>query len=155
VDTISAGNVLLISGCVDPPIDVVKLAYIYGVNVRVVSGAEWQDAIDMGKRRERPTIYINERLTSDDQRFAIARDLGHFFLHRQSQAAFRNYATTPHSPKDRLHAEAEHFAEELLMPAPWVEAYGRYEVPTQLAQRFKVSEALMRRRLSFLTSTNP
>jgi Zn-dependent peptidase ImmA (M78 family) len=144
----SAADVIRERGISTPPVDVIAIAEAYGIRVKEVDGAEWDGAVDMGRPGEPPTIYVNSSSSATRQRFTIAHELGHFFLHGDRQRAFRD---TFSSQGLHLHEiEANRFSAELLMPAHWVKAYLRYESPIQLADRFNVSFQAMTIRLNTL-----
>jgi Zn-dependent peptidase ImmA (M78 family) len=131
-----------------PPVDVVAIAEAYGIQVRGADHAQWDGAIDMGGAGQPPTIYVAGVKRTPGQRFAIAHELGHYFLHGHLQRAFRDKFGA--QGFDPLEMEANRFALELLMPASWVQTYAQYENASQLAQRFGVAPETMRKRLDAL-----
>ena len=57
-------------------------------------------------------IHLDERLT--EQRFVLAHELGHLFLHKKANAIFMDSRT--HFNTDKYEREADTFAMELLVP---------------------------------------
>ena len=59
-------------------------------------------------------IYLDERLTEAEQRFVLAHELGHLFLHKKANAIFMDSRTQFNT--DKYEQEADTFAMELLVP---------------------------------------
>lgn len=59
-------------------------------------------------------IYLDERLTESEQRFVLAHELGHMFLHKKANAIFMDTRTQFNT--DKFEKEADTFAMELLVP---------------------------------------
>ena len=59
-------------------------------------------------------IYLDERLTEAEQRFVLAHELGHLFLHKKANAIFMDSKTQFNT--DKYEREADTFAMELLVP---------------------------------------
>ena len=59
-------------------------------------------------------IYLDERLTEAEQRFVLAHELGHLFLHKKANAIFMDSRTQFNT--DKYEREANTFAMELLVP---------------------------------------
>ena len=59
-------------------------------------------------------IYLDERLSEIEQRFVLAHELGHMFLHKKSNAIFMDTRTQFNT--DKFEKEANTFAVELLVP---------------------------------------
>lgn len=116
------------------------------------------------------TIGINPKDNYFRQRFSMAHELGHYLLHKQSNELFvdkdfivkyrhtnRNYSVS----EKRQEQEANAFAAALLMPADYIEAemendelseLAEIELISQLANKFKVSEAAMSYRFANLNT---
>ena len=58
-------------------------------------------------------IYLDERLTKAEQRFVLAHELGHMFLHKRANAIFMDTRTQFNT--DKFEKEADTFAMELLV----------------------------------------
>jgi len=80
-------------------------------------------------------------------RFTIAHEIGHFLLHPERAVAERGGATSVATA--RFEREADQFAAELLMPAPFVRQAVLEDGldVDRLADRFEVSLGAMRQRL--------
>ena len=59
-------------------------------------------------------IYLDDQLPEKEQRFVLAHELGHMFLHKKSNAIFMDTHTCFNT--DKLEREANTFAAELLIP---------------------------------------
>ena len=59
-------------------------------------------------------IYLDERLAEAEQRFVLAHELGHLFLHKKANAIFMDSRTQFNT--DKYEREADTFAMELLVP---------------------------------------
>lgn len=58
-------------------------------------------------------IYLNENISEEEQRITLAHELGHLFLHKNTNAIYLNTATSLNT--QRLEREADIFASELLI----------------------------------------
>ena len=123
-----------------PPVDVADIARRLGVqlatDIWVPSGR--LDATDPANA----TIYVSPVDGAARQRFTIAHELGHLFLHDLG-IMYRDYSGTPEE------IQANRFAADLLVPW-WMldvakKAVGRN--PSELARLFQVSEQMMRIRM--------
>lgn len=107
------------------PVDLKVIADKNGVTIHEVPHiGNWDDDIsgvisyDNGK----PEIFIRNRDSVTRQRFTLAHELGHFFLHEGER--FRdNYASTSSGNYDPDEIAANAFAAELLMPSLAVEFF--------------------------------
>lgn len=59
-------------------------------------------------------IYLDENLSDQEQRFVLAHELGHMFLHKKANAIFMDAKTQLNTTKYEI--EADLFAIELLLP---------------------------------------
>ncbi|WP_243014608.1 ImmA/IrrE family metallo-endopeptidase [Brevibacillus borstelensis] len=96
----------------------------------------------------RYVIAVDERLPLPSRREKIAHELGHLLLHEGIQ---------PIGSTSMIHwqeAQANHFAEHLLMPfpmfVPLLENCNRYKAPFLLARIFRVPLALAQKRFDRL-----
>jgi Zn-dependent peptidase ImmA (M78 family) len=104
------------------PVDVYLIAQMYDVSIQE---REMEDAISgmLAITDGRAIIVVNKDHAPRRQRFTIAHELGHFFLHRNSTNVFID--VSPIYFRNRLSSEgtnlreqeANRFAAELLMPA--------------------------------------
>lgn len=66
-------------------------------------------------------IYLDERLSDPEQRFVLAHELGHMFLHKKANAIFMDTRTQLNGA--RYEQEADLFAMELLLPDDLLSEY--------------------------------
>lgn len=66
-------------------------------------------------------IYLDNRLSKNEQRFVLAHELGHMFLHKKVNAIFMDTRTQFNTDKFELEANA--FAMELLLPDSFLDEY--------------------------------
>ena len=66
-------------------------------------------------------IYLDERLPEPEQRFVLAHELGHMFLHKKANAIFMDTRTQLNGA--RYEREADLFAMELLLPDELLSEY--------------------------------
>jgi Zn-dependent peptidase ImmA (M78 family) len=102
-------------GLTSVPMDVVGLATSIGLQVDYLPLASDISGF-MRKRGGDWIIGVNSLHHANRQRFTIAHELGHFFLHRdrgdfEDRALFRRELQF-----DRLESEANNFASKILMP---------------------------------------
>ena len=141
------------------PVTVMHLCTLLGIDVWETTFTEPDLSGLIIGRDGKYTIYVNEEEAAERQRFTMAHELGHYWLHLRDQRqhvgfkdsrdnisrAFRR-SDAPLSP---METEANQFAAALLMPTKLVRAY-RYLDPAALAKRFGVSTQAMDIRLRSL-----
>lgn len=145
------------------PVEVKDVAARYEVDVRVEA---FPDNISGALHRgpERSVIAVNKAHAETRQRFTIAHELGHYFLHRdapafydvQHQVGSHFRAKVTGATWDPKEIEANKFAAELLMPRKLVLARVRASAEVdaaKLAAEFKVSPEAMMYRLAELRFT--
>lgn len=71
-------------------------------------------------------IYLDERLSKNEQRFVLAHELGHMFLHKKANAVFMDTRTQFNT--DKFELEANTFAIDLLLPDSLLEEYKEFTV---------------------------
>ena len=86
-------------------------------------------------------IYLDERLTEAEQRFVLAHELGHMFLHKRANAIFMDTRTQFNT--DKFEKEADTFAMELLVSDAEIIEHP-YLTIGQLARMTGYSEELLR-----------
>lgn len=113
---------------IDPPVDPLFLAKVYGLDVvEGVFGAEYKNIsgiIQIDEKR----IVINSEDTTNEQAFTIAHELGHWLLHKEELlrnpdiGVFRRkpIGSQSQDPKER---EANIFAAHLLVPEKPLKKY--------------------------------
>lgn len=137
------GDVLDSAQMSSPPVDILSIARRESVRVLGVTEARWDGALE--RNRNQATVYVNLDNEKTRQRFTVAHELAHHFLHGSRSRVFRcRFA----DPKFDVHEiEANRFAVDLLVPSHWLRAYLRYENISQLAERFQVSDKVIEYRL--------
>jgi len=100
-------------------------------------------------------IFVNQDDIPTRQRFTIAHELAHYFLHHDedTMSSEKHAIISFRGAKNKTEYEADKFAAELLMPLEHItRLYEELPVPyvSALAHRFDVSNAAMRYRLDSL-----
>lgn len=142
--SVEAKQLLDVFGVKGPPVDVRRIADELGVLVHVVSNPGWAGAVKSAG--ERADVWLCAEDAPVRQRFTLAHELGHLFLHPGLE--FRD-TTFAGGPKE---VEANRFAADLLMPIWMVAAQAErlgYSV-TRLSSIFGVSAQAMQIRLTKL-----
>ena len=142
------------------PVDVESICCEEGIRIISMDMHEIEDIAkkpSAGAIQKHPqfgyTILVNESDIAVRQRFTIAHELGHFFLHMDKDAQENKIITSfrmDSSPKER---QANAFAANLLMPESLVrQEHARMVIPVSdsLADIFRVSKQAMRFRLDEL-----
>lgn len=140
-------------GMIEPSIDVIGLAQAVDVpvfffpNDERYKGTDGLLVVHNGKAR----IFVNAEKSKVRQRFTVAHELGHLFLHNngENSVSFRNDGvlnTLPYDPKKER--EANDFAARLLMPEQLIRAYAHMLKPEEMSLYFDVSSPAMKYRLS-------
>lgn len=94
-------------------------------------------------------ISINSEHNKKRQRFTLAHELGHYILHREQNAEFKDAVFFRDEVLDSMEYKANEFASELLMPEKLVRHCindGLRNIG-ELAERFGVSAAAMKYRI--------
>lgn len=152
-----------------PPVDVEEIARNCGISI---VRDQLEDDISGFIVRKKDQIYIgiNSSHPANRQRFSIAHELGHYFLHLtqsndffvdRNAAYFRNQKSGQGTISQEIAANT--FAAELLMPQRMIEQeLSRHEGELddieiyKLSNQFRVSDQAMRYRLANLgVITNP
>ena len=143
-----AAKVLKDSKVTAPPVDLRAIAEAHGIQYCEVE--EFPDSVDALIIEDGRTVYaaVNARQHLHRQRFSLAHELGHFFLHRDFR--YDQDVTIDNPPseesdigsKDPAEAEADLFAGELLVPLAMLKLHVGKDVP-ELARIFLVSQQVM------------
>jgi Zn-dependent peptidase ImmA (M78 family) len=143
-----AAKVLNDSKVTAPPVDLRAIAEANGIQYYEVE--EFPDSVDALIIEDGRMVYaaVNARQHLHRQRFSLAHELGHFFLHRDFR--YDDDVTIDNPPseqndigsKDPAEAEADLFAGELLVPLSMLKLHVRKDVP-ELARIFSVSQQVM------------
>lgn len=149
-------------------VDVEELARLAGIDVvkEHLKDATVSGFLQRTTKTGRPVIVVNESNADVRQRFTIAHELGHYFLHA-SQSVHVDDMDTADAVMYRDHVsalatrlveiEANQFASELLMPERMISEdvtklkeknLGMSEVVERLAEQYDVSQAAMAIRLN-------
>lgn len=130
------------------PIDPVKIAHHFNIQVLSAAKAQWDCAIDL---YDKPVIYISNELSHTRKRFAIAMMLGYYFLYGEKKNAFR-YRFESESDIQRISLSM--FAVGLLTDEYLVRSYYyvmRGQVTDEyLASKFDVSLEFMKTRIKMI-----
>lgn len=141
------------------PVDVRDLARRAGVKV-IDYPLDPNHSGVLVRKNGPPVIVVNENHHPRRQRFSIAHELGHLFLHDGPEIFHRHEF---HKPNDAVEVQANYFAAEILMPADAVlreASRVNLDMLTDrsvllLARRFDVSVAAMTARLERLKLMQP
>ena len=90
-------------------------------------------------------IYLDERLSENEQRFVLAHELGHMFLHKKANAIFMDTRTQFNT--DKFELEANTFAIDLLLPDSLLEEYKEFTIE-QISRITGYHQRLIELRLS-------
>jgi len=136
------------------PIDPIKIAHHFNIQVLSCSKAQWDCAVDL---HDKPVIYVSNELSHTRMRFAIAMMLGYYFLYGEKRNAFR-YRFENESKFDVLKISITLFAVQLLADEYLVRAYyyathGQV-TPEYLANKFDVSLDFMKARIKMIYGNN-
>ncbi|MBQ3145844.1 MAG: ImmA/IrrE family metallo-endopeptidase [Clostridia bacterium] len=145
-------NILLDNDMYKIPVDILKIAKINDIEVyegdldKKISGA-----IRYDKENKKFAILLNKNDSAVRQRFTIAHELGHYFLHRNILENDEIHIDTMYRMPDEKEKEVDYFAGALLMNKILLEKmYEENTSITELAQIFKVSISAMTVRLDVL-----
>ena len=143
-----AAKVLKDSKITLPPVDLRAIAEAHGIQYSEVD--EFRDSVDALIIEDGRMVYaaVNARQHLHRQRFSLAHELGHFFLHRG--VGYDQDVTIDNPPseesdigtKDPAEAEADLFAGELLVPLGMLKLHVGKDVP-ELARIFLVSQQVV------------
>lgn len=89
-------------------------------------------------------IYLDEKLSETEQRFVLAHELGHMFLHKKANAIFMDTRTQFNT--GRFELEADRFAMELLLPDSFLDECREFTVD-QIARMTGYHQRLIELRL--------
>ena len=149
-------NILLNNDMYTIPVDVIRIANMMEIKVfeaeldKNISGA-----IRYNKESEKFEILVNATDAKVRQRFTIAHELGHYFLHRDILKSedihidilYRTEKTLEEIEREK---EVDYFAGALLMNRTLLEKLRNSYSITELAELFEVSTSAMTVRLDIL-----
>lgn len=141
----------------DFPVDVKKICDSIGISVQYVdfeeierrSGVEVSSVLTW--KNGQYTILVNDCYSDASARFAIAHELGHYFIHAKDHP--KDITASFRGDGSQKELTANKFAAELLMPEKLLEEeYGKMVIPVSdtLARKFKVPKDEMCKRLDHL-----
>lgn len=136
------------------PIDPIKIAHHFNIQVLSASKAQWDCAIDL---HNKPVIYISNELSHTKMRFAIAMMLGYYFLYGEERNAYR-YRFENEYKFDYQKFSLSMFAvglltDEYLIRAHYYAMRGQV-TPEYLASKFDVSLEFMKTRIKMIYGDN-
>lgn len=136
-----------------PPIYPEKIAQDLGIRIFL---ADLEDNIGGYYNFEEKKIFINRNDTPQRQRFTIARELGHHFIHseflREEFKKTGNYHTLRREiANDPKELEANTFASHLLMPSNLFNKYRQVALKGEMMRFFGVSEEAYEKKLAYET----
>jgi len=145
-------NILLDNDMYKIPVDVLKIARANDIEVyegdldKKISGA-----IRYYKDTKKFVILLNKNDSVVRQRFTVAHELGHFFLHREILENNEIHVDAMFRMPNEKESEVDYFAGALLMNRTLLEKmYEENTSITELSQIFKVSVSAMTVRLDIL-----
>jgi Zn-dependent peptidase ImmA (M78 family) len=143
-----AQKVLKDCGIAVPPVDLVVILRAHGIQYEEVD--DFPDDVDALIIEDGTKVYaaVNSRQHLHRRRFSLAHELGHYFLHKDSN--FEESITIDSPPsdeseigtKDPAESEADTFAGELLVPLEMLKAHVQKGIP-ELSRIFMVSEQVV------------
>lgn len=144
-------NILLNNDMYKIPVDVVKIANTNDISVyegeldKKISGA-----IRYDKPKDNFEILVNKNDSKVRQRFTIAHELGHFFLHKDILKNDEIHIDIMYRMTDEEEQEVDYFAGALLMNKTILENLQKENTIAELAELFNVSVSAMTVRLDIL-----
>lgn len=144
-----------------PSVDLEKLAEIYGISVDCSDPGDDDLSGALVREEDETTIFVNSTHARTRQRFSLAHELGHFFLHKGKEIFIDGKATgyllrarNVSASDYATEREANEFAAALLMPRELVsrelkkiKSKNPSEVIWKIAEKFDVSQQAMSFRL--------
>ena len=138
------------------PIDIEKLCDSLGIRVESIDFSRlWNNKIEissaLAKKNEQFYVLLNDSYSNALSRFAVAHELGHYFLHPDVLAG--KITVSFRGDGSYREVAANKFAAELLMPEKLLtEAYEKMVIPVSdtLARKFKVPKPVLCRQLDRL-----
>ena len=145
-------NILLDNDMYKIPIDVISIAKSNDIKVFEASlDKKISGAIRYNKATDKFEILINKNDAKVRQRFTIAHEIGHFFLHKEMLKDDEIHVDILYRMTNEQEKEVDYFAGALLMNKTLLEkAYKDGNSITQLAELFDVSVSAMTVRLDIL-----
>jgi Zn-dependent peptidase ImmA (M78 family) len=138
-----------------PPVLLYKIAKNYELDVFNANFNKYKDKVSGVLDIDQKTIYINNEDKFKRQRFTVAHELGHWFLHKntiekdksQYKVLLRQCSILKED-LPYLEKEANCFAANLLVPKKFLDKHKKMSNP-ELSDLFKVSEEVIKYRKKF------
>nr|DAM85235.1 MAG TPA: IrrE protein [Caudoviricetes sp.] len=142
-------NILLNNDLYKIPVNILKIAKANDITVFTADlEKKILGAIRYDKQNKKYTILLNEKQSYEQQRFTLAHELGHFFLHKQILESEELHVDIMYKIEDEQEAEVDYFAGALLMNKLLLEKmYEKNQSIRELAEMFEVSVSVMTIRL--------
>jgi Zn-dependent peptidase ImmA (M78 family) len=145
-----AKKILVESKIKAPPVDLLQILTAHGIGYEEVD--EFPDTVDALIIEDGMKFYaaVNARQHLHRQRFSLAHELGHYFLHRNGMPEDAVTIDNPPTGEDEMAApakspaeiEADLFAGELLVPVEMLKGHISKGLP-ELSKLFLVSEQVV------------
>lgn len=139
------------------PVDVVTLAKSLGI---ALESRQLENEFSgfLVRRKNEHSIVVNSRHAKVRQRFTVAHEIGHYFLHSKKDVFIDGFVFHRNNPQPQginyqEEREANSFAAGLLMPSNLVREYMEKHDPRsfkEIAEEFEVSPQAMEYRLQNL-----
>lgn len=145
-------NILLNNDLYKIPANILKIAEANDINVfKADLEKKILGAIHYDKDVKKYSIILNQNQDSKQQRFTLAHELGHFFLHKNILEADELHIDVMYRIEDAEEKEVDYFASALLMNRMLLEKmYENNPSIRELAEMFDVSISVMTLRLDTL-----
>jgi Zn-dependent peptidase ImmA (M78 family) len=145
-------NILLNNDLYKIPANILKIAEANDINVfKADLEKKILGAIHYDKDAKKYSIILNQNQDSKQQRFTLAHELGHFFLHKDILEADELHIDVMYRIEDAEEKEVDYFASALLMNRMLLERmYESNPSIRELAEMFDVSASVMTLRLDIL-----
>lgn len=143
-----ANKVLKDSKITAPPVDLLTILRAHGIKYEEVE--DFPETVDALIIEDGTSVYaaVNARQHLHRQRFSLAHELGHYFLHRNGSYGESVTIDNPPSEESEIgtkspaETEADLFAGELLVPLEMLRLHVQKDIP-ELAKIFLVSEQVI------------
>ncbi len=143
----SARSILQRMGVQQPPVDVHDVATREGLTIRILT--TWPTTVSGLLLRNQRLVGLNGNHSRRRQRFSLAHELGHWFMHRewlfnQDDITIDNPPESDATENRSEENEADEFAGELLAPRAFIKAaMKKTKSPNALAEIFDISSEAM------------
>lgn len=146
-------DILLKNDMFKVPVDIIQLASNYNIDVyKQDLGKGISGAIRYDDKSQTFSILLNQAESQKRQRFTLAHELGHYFMHRDILISDVIHIDTLYRMPAESEKEVDYFAGALLMNKTLVEKAYKEGITSiaELSETFKVSESAMTVRLDIL-----